>query len=284
MTKKILLPLLLAGLAASGCNTISSLVHDDQVVAKVGGYKLYRSQLSDYLPDGITPEDSVNLSMRYIRSWATELLYLKVAEEQLSKGELDVTPELEDYRRSLLKYRYEQRYINDRLDTLITPRQMEAYYAEHQSAFTLERPIMKVRFVSILKDAPARKEVLRCLGSTDPGDQRLLDSLTFSSALRYFDSSDRWMDAAVLAREFGTDYATMLSRLKDDRIEMDAPDRGDIRVMQVFDIRRSGVAPIEYCADGIRDNILSQRKRDLLDKLEQDLLTDAMDSKNFVIY
>ena len=54
--------------------------------------------------------------------------------------------------------------------------------------------------------------------------------------------------------------------------------------MQVFDIRRSGVAPIEYCADGIRDNILSQRKRDLLDKLEQDLLTDAMDSRNFVIY
>ncbi len=283
MTRKLLILLALLPFLA-GCNTISSLVHDDQVVAKVGKYRLYRSQLSAYLPDGISPEDSVNLSERYIRSWATELLYLKMAEEQLSKGELDVTPELEDYRRSLLKFRYEQRYINDRLDTLITQAQLESYYKEHQASFELERPILKVRYVDILRDAPAREEILDRLSATDPASRRLLDSLSFSAALRYFDSSDRWMDAAVLAREFGTDYVSMLSGLKDGRIERSSEERSDVRVMQVFDIRRSGIAPIEYCAESIRDNILSQRKRDLLEKLEQDLLTDALDRKKFVIY
>ena len=281
--KRIVSALLLLA-AFAGCNTLSSLVHDDQVVAKVGKYKLYRSQVASYLPDGLTPSDSANLSLQYIRSWATELLYLKVAEEQLSKGELDVTAELEDYRRSLLKYRYEQRYINDRLDTLITPEQLESYYTEHLAAFELERPILKVRYVDILKDAPACEAILKDLSSTDPQALERLDSLAFSAALRYFDSSDRWMDAAVLAREFGTDYATMLSGLENGRIEMRSQDRGDIRAMHVFDIRRSGPAPIEYCRDGIRDNILSQRKRDLLSKLEQDLLTDALDRKNFVIY
>ena len=45
--------------------------------------------------------------------------------EKAKKG---VDKELEAYRRSLLRYRYEQRYINDRLDTLITPAQLEEYY------------------------------------------------------------------------------------------------------------------------------------------------------------
>ena len=38
------------------CNLISSIVHDDQVVAKVGGERLYRSELASYIPKGASPE------------------------------------------------------------------------------------------------------------------------------------------------------------------------------------------------------------------------------------
>ena len=111
----ILLPLLLGS-----CNAISSLIHDDQVVAKVGDNKLYKSEVEGFIPNMIPASDSVRLAEQYINSWAMDLLYLDVAEKELSKSELDVATELESFRRSLLKYRYEQRYINDRLDTLVT--------------------------------------------------------------------------------------------------------------------------------------------------------------------
>jgi hypothetical protein len=52
----------------------------------------------------------------------------------------------------------------------------------------------------------------------------------------------------------------------------------------VFQIISKGKAPLEFCAPTIRDNILSARKRGLLEKLEQDLLTEAQDKKDFVIY
>ena len=85
----ILLPLLLGS-----CNAISSLIHDDQVVAKVGDNKLYKSEVEGFIPNMIPASDSVRLAEQYINSWAMDLLYLDVAEKELSNSELDVAAEL----------------------------------------------------------------------------------------------------------------------------------------------------------------------------------------------
>lgn len=279
-----ILPIILACLVACSCNTISSIVHDDQVVAKVGKYKLYKSELLKYIPEFASPEDSANLAMQYINSWATEILYVQVAGEQLSKTEMDVTAELEDYRNSLIKYRYEQRYVNERLDTLITSVQILRYYNENKNNFELERPILKVRFIDIMKGAQNKDLILKKMSSTDYEDIVMADSLARSVALRYWDNSDKWIDAMVLAKEFGMDYETMLKHAKNGYITVDSADRPDLLAAYICDIQTSGVAPVEYCSENIRDYILSSRKHKLLSDLEQDLLTNAISRKNFVIY
>ena len=91
-----------------------------EVVAKVGDHKLFRSQLDNYIPGGVSASDSAALARQYINAWAEDLLLLDMAEEQLSEAEKDVSAELERYRQTLLKYRYEQLYVDQRLDTLIT--------------------------------------------------------------------------------------------------------------------------------------------------------------------
>ena len=123
MRKGLLLAVLLA---VSSCQLVhrvsdtTSELFGDEVVARVGRHKLFRSELSGYIPTGASPEDSLALAQQYINSWAEELLFLDMADAQLSKEEKNVDRELEEYRRTLLKYRYEERYINERLDTLIT--------------------------------------------------------------------------------------------------------------------------------------------------------------------
>ena len=124
-------------IALPGCKAVQDFIHDDEVIAKVGDKKLFLSQLTGVIPKGISPEDSTNLVLQYITTWAKDLIFLDVAEAQLSKEELDVTQELDDYRTSLLKYRYEQRYINERLDTLVTDDQVQAYYEAHKDDFIL---------------------------------------------------------------------------------------------------------------------------------------------------
>lgn len=262
----------------SACNAITSaisnLVHDDDVVARIGDEILYKSQLASYIPVGISGEDSTKLVKQYINSWATEVLFTQKAKEQLTASELDVTPELEAYRRSLLKFRYEQRYINERLDTLITDDQVKAYYEAHQSDFILERPILKVRFVDILKESPDKSKIIKLMASESQKDVDRASELAFGSALKYFDSSETWMDALILAREFGTDYGTMLSKLSGSYITIES--EGEQRTAFVCDIRRSGVAPLEFCKNRICEYILSGRKHDLMGTLEQELLEDAI--------
>ncbi len=274
-----LLPLLLCS-----CTAISSLVHDDQVVARVGDHKLYKSELEQFIPNMIPAADSVRLAGQYINTWAMDQLYLDVAEAQLSKAELDVSAELESFRRSLLKYRYEQRYINDRLDTLVTDEQVRQYYQEHEADFALKRPVLKVRFVDVMKDSPNKDAILKMMTSKEYSDVQRADTLAQSTALRYFDSSDIWMDAGELARYFGLDYTEMLSHLKGDMIRYEPADRGDLMAAYVLDIRKSGSAPIEYCSSRIRDILMSARKHALMTSLERDLLENALESNNFVIY
>ena len=271
-------------LTAVSCDMASSLVHDDQPVARVGKENLYRSEIEGRIPGMMSPEDSAGFAERYIRLWAMDRLYADVAEKQLSKSELDVSAELESYRRSLLRYRYEQRYLNDRLDTLISDRQISDYYEAHEADFALREPLMKIRFVDIMKDSPDLDEILALMSSDGHGDLVRADSLARVSALRYFDNSDSWMSASDLARYFGISASEMLDAMDEDMIIIEPENRGDILAAYVCDMVESGTAPLEYCTPVIRDIILSNRKHELLAALERDLLDEALDSKQFVIF
>ncbi len=282
--------LLLVALAASSCQMIHRVsdsaaeLFGDGVVARVGEHRLMRSTLAEYIPAGVSGEDSLALARQYIDAWAEELLFLDMAESQLSKEEQDVSRELEEYRRTLLKYRYEERYINERLDTLISDEEVRTYYQEHMDKFLLERPLLKTRYMVIPADSRSLKTIKGLMSSDDAVDAIAADSLAFTAALRYVDSSDAWMDAILLARELGTDEESMMKALKNRFIEL--PDEaGNLRVAYVVDMVPKGrPAPLEYCAGRIGDIILSARKHALADGLERDLLTDARNKEKFVIY
>jgi len=270
--------------ALSSCKAISSFFTGDEVVAEVGSEKLYRSDIDMILPKGISPEDSSRLAMQYIATWASDLVYINIAEEQLSKAEKDVTRELEDYRKSLLKYRYEQLYVNERLDTAVTDEQIQEYFDSHQDVFILQRPVVKVRFLSIFEDSPAKDQIRRRMSSSDIDVLVEADSLAFSAAHKYTGWNDEWIDVSVLAREFDMDYVSLLQLKKGNWIEVDGED-GLSRIAYVSDIVEEGnPAPVSYTARSIRDMIISARKQKLLTALEQDLLKDARDNGKFVIY
>ena len=256
----------------------------DEVVARVGDHKLFRSELMEYIPAGVSSEDSLGLAQRYINAWAEELLFLDMAESRLSKEEKDVSRELEEYRRSLLKYRYEERYINERLDTLISDEEVRKYYQEHTDKFLVDRPLLKARYMVIPSGSRNLRTIKGLMSSDDAAETLAADSLAFTAALRYVDNSDTWMDAILLARELGTDVVSMMKALRGGFIEL--PDEnGNLRVAYIVKMVPQGSpAPLEYCEERIRDIILSARKHELVTGLERDLLNDARNKEKFVIY
>ena len=276
--------ILLIVLALPSCKAFQSYIHDGEVVAKLGGHKLYRSELEDLIPNGISPEDSTHLAAMFINSWVTDKAFQDIAEQKLGKEDKDVSKELEAYRQSLLRYRFEQKYVAERLDTSVSGAAISDYYNSHKENFVLERPILKARFMKIAKDSPNLQKIKKLMSSSDVEDVIAADSVAFNSAQRYIDFSETWMDAMTLAAEFGVDYVQMLSKKNGSFIEI--PDQeGNICVAYVADMIKAGEnAPLEFCEENIKDIIISVRKHDLLTTLERDLIEDAKSRENFVIY
>ena len=274
-------------LAMTSCETVTSFVRElryGQVVAKVGSHRLYASELASYIPDSASPEDSTRLALQYINTWASDQLFTDVAERELSKSEKNVDSELEDYRHSLLKYRYEQKYVNQRLDTAVTKAQIEKYYDDHAENFKLSLPIAKAVYMNISADSPNLEIIKKKMRSDKPEARIEADSIAFSSAFRYTDFGDRWVDLVKLSREVGTDYGTLLSQVRDGYAEL--PDgNGNLNIVYFFSLMRAGqTGPVEYFEEQIRDIILSTRKQALLARLERDLIENARNQENFVIY
>ena len=270
--------------ALCSCRAISSFLGNGEVVAQVGSEKLYKSDVDALIPKGMAPEDSVLLVNRYINSWAADRVYLKIAEEQLSKSEQDVTKELEDYRKSLLKYRYEQLYVNERLDTAVSMDHIEEYYRAHQDKFVLDRPVVKARFLNIAGDSPVLKQIRKRMSSSDANELVEADSLAFSSAVKFTTWSDSWIDIAVIAREYSVDYTDLLSKMNKGWIE-NVDTTGYMKLTYISAMTQKGkIAPLEYCQEDIRNVIISSRRQDILLNLEQDLLKDARENGEFVIF
>lgn len=278
----ILLTLCLA--ASCQCGDGSHELLRGDVVARVGRHKLYQSQLQNYIPAGVSPEDSAALATRYINAWAEDLLLLDMAQEQLSKADKDVKDELEEYRRTLLKYRYQQLYILQRMDTLITDEEIERYYNANTERFRLERPVIKARYMIIPKDSRSLSSLKKKMSSDDEMEVIEADSLGRYAALKYVDASETWMDAITLGQELGTEWQSLLKSINKHFAEV-PDDAGNLHIAYIVEMVPDGKpAPMEYVTERIRDLILSSRRHKLESDLERDLLEDALRTQKFVIY
>ena len=273
----IVLPML------ASCKAISDFLEKGEVIARVGDAKLMMEDLQRAVPNGISKDDSLTFVRQYIDSWALDQVFMDVASSQLSAEELDVTDELETYKKALLKYRYEQLYVNQRLDTLVTQEQIDEFYQDYPHRLLLQRPIVKARFMSIPADSPMLKTIKKKMSSNREADIAEADSLAYSSAYKFTTWDDEWVDATVFAREFGLESSSVLSSLRQGWVER-KDTTGIMSVGYVSEILATGkMAPQEYCTQTIKDMIISARKHDLILNLEQDLLDEARKNGNFEI-
>jgi hypothetical protein len=196
----------------------------------------------------------------------------------------DVAKELEDYRVSLLKYRYEQLYVNERLDTAVSDDKIEEYYEIHKERFRLARPLVKARFLRIHTDSPMLETIRKKMDSSDANDLIEADSLAFSSAIMFTTWRDEWQDVIVLAKEMGVSYDSVLGMARNGWIRQDDT-TGVTNLAFVSETINSGdYAPVSYTSARIKDIIISTRKQALISSLEQDLLKDAHENGKIVIY
>ena len=272
----------IAALLVCSCNLWDSFSKGDKV-AQVGSAVLYKSDIESIVPRGISGKDSLAIIRQYVESWAMKQLMLLQAEEQLPKSDKDVEKELEDYRMQLLIFRYENRFVEEKLDTLISGKEMEEYYNAHQESFRTKNGLVKARLVKIHNSSPNLQIVRKLAEQKNPENIEELEELAFNSAYKYSTYGHSWVDLQIVAREMGCDLQKLQEQLAaKDIIEL--KDSVYTSILQVGEyIKPNELSPFEYNPDKLKDIILTRRKQELLINLQRDILNNALDNKKLKI-
>ena len=129
---------------------------NDKVVATIYDKVLYQSDLQDILYDGISVNDSLVRTKAFIDNWIRRQLLIRQAENNLEKSELDCLKEIEDYRNSLIIYKYESLLISQNLDTVVSDEEIEKYVNDN-ALFDMNKDAVRSIILNIRKKALLEK-------------------------------------------------------------------------------------------------------------------------------
>ncbi|MDR2359123.1 MAG: hypothetical protein LBD87_04910 [Prevotellaceae bacterium] len=276
------LPFAACCLLFTGCHYFTNYATDEKL-AEVNGKILFKSGVDIIFPSGLPPEDSLQMLQTYVSNWARKQLVAQMAEQYLSKEQKNVSMELEDYRMSLLIYRYEKMYMEQRLDTIVSDREIEAFYNVSAPNFILGKPVAQVLFIKISEDIPQVKQIAKIYRSSEPEDRELLEHICSTVAEKYTNFSEKWVDAEMLANELPLTAGQIENEWKNGYIQANAG--GYTYFVYLYRTADVGEpAPVSYERENISNIIRNKRKQELLKNLENSIYNDALNHNKLKLY
>ncbi|UBM63204.1 hypothetical protein LA303_04335 [Candidatus Sulfidibacterium hydrothermale] len=257
-------------------------------LARVGSKYLYVNDLKGLIPSGSSPRDSIQFCRSYINKWVHTQLLLQQAEKNLPEDKLNFQKRLEEYKNALIIYQYENEYVRQNMDTVVTQQEIDDYYKSHLKDFQLKENIVKVIYAIINRkreDAPQLNRVF--WGMFHLSDSLLLDSLENYApvmAETYSTDTNRWIPFNQLIRYIPIETYNQTLYLKNHRI-IRLEDENKIYFVKFINFKiKDQISPEELETQFIREIILNKRKTKMIQHLRTEIFDQALKQKKFEIY
>lgn len=256
---------------------------DDQIVARVGDHYLTEEMLFESINlKGV--EDSSTVIENYIDSWVKEQLLIQKAMQNLSAEEVNFEKQLESYRNSLIIYTYENKLVEQKLDTAVSQRDIQAYFEQNESNFDLSESLYKARYIKFINTAP-RQDSLKYwfFGGLSDYEVNLTDYCT-QFALSCQLDSNLWVPISTFNSVFPSKTTTEL--LED--LSLGANILSDSSVTLLVDVKEiinaGETAPVDYVRDQIEGIIRNKRRLKLIANAKQEIYEEATLKKKYDVY
>lgn len=265
-------------------STSCSLFTDDEPVAKVGDRVLSMKELSGYIPNYLDTKDSALWADDYIKKWVQRELLLLKAEEKLSVELKDVSKELEEYKNSLLIFRYKNMLVKEKLDSTVSETSIREYYNDHLESFILNRNIVKAIYIKIPVQVSNPDNIKDLCLSENKEKQEKLTSYCMSYAKAYDRFNDQWVSADLVLKNLPDEIKDQNQFLERNHY-FESTDMNYYYIVCVRDYRLSGqVSPVEFVQNDIRNLILSKQKMEFLKQIEKDTYKEGVDKNKVKLF
>ncbi len=256
-------------------NTVSQ---DDIILATVEGRNMYLSEVKDMLSAN-TPSDSLNQLNAYIESWIKRNVVLSEAEINFPEN-IDINKLVEDYKSSLMLHNYRQVLVEKELDTTVTSEQEIAYYEANKDQYQLKNRICRGRVASIPEDASRMEKFYK---NWKKNDSLAINSYLEEHAETRMDNDQVWFRVDEFL-SFLPHNSFKSSDLKKKGYLQKNHDNFEhfVKITEVLD--QNETAPLSYVKESIRKLIIHQRKKQLLDNIEQNLYQKYLNSNRIKVF
>jgi hypothetical protein len=268
----------------TGCNSFNKPAIRIPV-AKVGDVILYYDEIPKIFQTGSSENDSLAIIQNFINKWAKkELLYQKAEENLSPEFKNDIEKQLKETRSELLIYQYQKQLMQEKMDTVLSEKELEDYYISNEKSFILNSNIVKALFIKLPVETPDIDKIRILAKSNDQKDLQQLESFCFQFAEKFDDFNEQWVSMDRLLVEFKDDIGNKDNFLKGNTF-FETTDSASVYMINIRDYRlRSTIAPYEYIKDDIKRIIWNNRRFQFIQSLENGIYNDALKDNIFKIY
>lgn len=261
-----------------GCKGGTQPVDDVDVLVKVNDQTLHSLKVARIIPRGASSADSLLYAESYVKKWVKDALVYGVAQRNLGDEKAEVDKLVEDYRRSLIRYRYQEQLIKERLSAEIRESDKLSYYEENQKKFTLDKSLVKGLFLKIPADAPGLSDVKGWYRSTAESALEKIEKYSVQNATIYDYFYDKWVDFDEVMDNIPIHVSNSNDFLKANKF-VEVSDSSYCYLLNIKEYLPAGsVAPYDYAGSQIQDMLINQRKVEFLKNFEDELYNDAIKS------
>lgn len=254
-------------------------IPDADVVVRVKDQALGKAEIRRLIPHGISSADSLLFAGNLEKKWVKDVLVYDVAQRNLSeeeKGEIDRL--VEEYRHSLIRYRYQEQLVRERLSSEFQESDKLRYYEENQKKFVLDKALVKGLFLKIPADAPGLADVKEWYRSTSEAALEKIEKYSVQNASIYEYFYDKWVDFNEVMDNIPVRVAKANDFLKANKY-VEVTDSSYCYLLNISEYLPEGsVAPYDYASPQIVEMLTNLRKAEFLRNFEEELYNDAVRS------
>ncbi|MDZ4710352.1 MAG: hypothetical protein SH818_18280 [Saprospiraceae bacterium] len=257
-------------------------VKPDPLLAEVYSKKLYLSDLEGMFPPVSTKEDSGQIISNFTTRWTQEQVFLSEAEKHIP-ADLSIEQLLKKYKESLIGLNFQQKLINQNLDSSVSEEEIRDFYEKNKDQYLLETSIIRCYFVKIPGNIKEMKRAREWWDDLTKYNKKRLASLAEKYNGTYHLEDSIWHNVSEIETLFPKGRISARNWTNNERLSIsDNEYQYFFKVLEL--VSKQENAPISYVADKARLIILNKRKNKLIEDFKTKLYETELRKNNVKIY
>lgn len=247
----------------------------DPVLARVFDTELKKSEAIKALKGTYDAEDSVRVFLEFTESWIREQSLIHKAKLELTNFEKNKADLIIKYYNDLLVYEFQEKVLQQRLDTAVSGAELTDYYQKNQQNFELKENILRLHFAKIPDPLPNGDKLWKKFVNGDPRDLDAIRQLVERTGGNYFNDDSLWLTFNDILKEIPIVTYNQENYLNNNQF-IKLVDNGYTYFVRILEFKvKNNISPLEFEKPRIRNIILNKRKTELLKLIEDEIVKEA---------